>query len=91
MSNSKQIKEIRGQVRQVVQEQLPAVLSAELQSALYKQIAGELTAKLQVIDQELKRQLKEIDDRAKDVQSFLMREVVNNSKAKPAEEIPISE
>lgn len=91
MSNSKQIKEIRGQVRQIVQDVLPGVFTAELQTALYKQISGELMAKLQVIDQELKRQLQTIDERAKDVQSFLMREVVNNSKAKPAEEIPISE
>lgn len=81
-----ELKQIRGQIRQIVKEMLPEILKAELQTAIYKQIAGELTAKLQITEGEIRRQLQAMDDRAKDVQSFIMREVVNNTQPRPSEQ-----
>ncbi len=80
---SKEIKQIRGQLRQIVKELLPELVTQELQTAMYKQLAAELSAKLSAIDAEIKQQLTAMSDRAKDMQSFLMREMIGNAQARP--------
>lgn len=83
MSNPAKV--IRGQVRQAVKEVLPEVLTHELRSAMYKQIAQELGAKLISIQTELTNTLKQMDDRSKDVQNMLVREANNLAAAAKAE------
>jgi hypothetical protein len=83
---SKDVKLIRGQIRQIVKELLPELLTQELTTAIYKQLAGELGAKLEVVSNDIKRQLNAMDERSKDVQSFIMREMLSNIQTKPVEQ-----
>jgi hypothetical protein len=80
---SKEIKAIRGQIRQIIKELLPDMINQELQTAMYKQLSGELSAKLLVIEGDIKKQLLEMDNRAKDVQNFIMREMLQNVRTEP--------
>lgn len=72
---SKQIKQLRGQIRQIVKELLPEVLSEQLVQEISKHLSGQLREGLQ-----------KIDDRQADLQSFLVRNygAAKNSSEKPS-------
>lgn len=67
MSNS--IKQLRGQVRQIVKELLSEVLNDELVQALRKDIYTRLDA----IDKHVKSTTQEMNDRTKETQSYVVR------------------
>lgn len=68
---SKQVKLIRGQVRQIVQELLPEVLSAEHHAEIKKIIEE----RLGVLEAHVKAQMHEMNERQKDTLTALIRSV----------------
>lgn len=76
---SKEIKAIRGQLRQIAKEMLPEVMAAEL----FVKLQEEQRARLTEIAKMVTERLDQIESRSKDVQSFIMREAVNNTTPKP--------
>lgn len=62
MSNN--IKQLRGQVRQIVKELLPEVLSVELMAAIEAKLI-----------QQIKDGLAKIDERQRELQSYMVRNV----------------
>lgn len=67
---SNQAKVIRGQVRQVVKEILPEMLKAEL----YMELADKLQKQLKNVEAQVKETLERLDERSKDIQSYLVRQ-----------------
>ena len=65
--NNKEVKQLRGQVRQAVKELLPEILTAELVSAAL--------TKSEAIIQD---RLKQIDQRQKDILSYMLRNSTQN-------------
>jgi len=70
-----QAKVLRGQLRQIAKEMLPDVMGGELFSKLQE----ENRARLEEIAQMVNNRLIEIENRSKDVQSFIMREIANQT------------
>lgn len=68
-------KVIRGQVRQVMQEVLPEILSSEAGLALKKEIDDNIARRIDSVNAYCTGQLAAMDKRAKAVQGFLMQEV----------------
>lgn len=60
--NNKELKQIRGQIRQIVKEILPEILAMELLLAMENKLSGEI-----------KEALKKIDERQKDLQAYMIR------------------
>ena len=83
------IKLIRGQIRQIVKEILPDVLSSEYSNALYKKLSAEIQGKLTQIEANVTETLKRIDERAKDLQMFMMRQALQQQA--PAVGAPITD
>lgn len=86
---SSDVKKIRGQVRQVVQEILPDVLTAELVGAIEKGLSGIqktsnealnalVVERLDRIEKECLATMKRQDERARAVQGFLVQSAVND-------------
>jgi len=78
---SKEIKAIRGQLRQIAKEILPEVMASEIVGILQ----AEQRAKLTEIANMVVKRLDEIENRSKDVQSYIMREVANQTAPKQEE------
>lgn len=74
MSDSNK-KELRKQLRNVVQAELPEVIKSELYMDLHKQLTEALNKRLDSIEEFCQKSLKAQDDRAKAVQGFIVREV----------------
>lgn len=86
--NGKNAKELRKSLRNVVQELLPALLSNELITNAYKTLSNEIHTKLKVISDDINRSLKEMEERQKNVQSLLVKEMVANQKFNPMANTP---
>lgn len=69
------IKQIRGQIRQVVKDLLPEVLKAEIYAAIQK----ENDERLIRIEKHLRETLNKIEDRSKDVLGYLMRQTAQGA------------
>lgn len=82
MSQARHIKTIRGQLRQLVLELLPSVLTTELYASLQK----EMKEQLEVIRSEIRETLVRIEKSAQDHQAFVVREMLASIKAQPAAE-----
>lgn len=70
---SKDVKLIRGQVRQVVQEVLPGLLNEEALQALTKKLTDEINLRLRHIESNVRDTLEAVDKRSKDSLSYLIR------------------
>lgn len=73
------LKKFRGQVRQVAKELLPEVLAGEL----FVKLQEEQRARLTEIAKMVTERMNEIENRSKDVQSYIMREMANSAAPKP--------
>lgn len=60
--NSKEIKQLRGQIRQIVKELLPDILKDTLIAELHNNLASQL-----------RESLIKIDERQKDLQAYMIR------------------
>lgn len=78
--NTKDIKQIRGQLRQITEEVLPKVLTDALVDAIYKKLSEENAAKMNAIAEHAKATLDGMDSRQKDFQNMLLRQAANPVK-----------
>lgn len=65
---------IRGQLRQIAKDLLPEVMAQEL----FVKLQEENRARLTEIAKMVNTRLTEIENRSKDVQSYIMREMANS-------------
>lgn len=77
MGNQSNAKVLRGQLRQIAKELLPEALSSVLVAEQYKQLQAEIHGKLQVIQAQVTETLTRLDERSKEMQMFVMRQVAN--------------
>lgn len=78
--NTKDAKDLRKQLRNICQELLAEALTKELQEAVYKRVAAEIDGKVATLSTAVHNKLKEIDDRSKTLQSYLVRETLQPKK-----------
>jgi len=75
VGNQANIKALRGQVRQIVKELLPEVLHAEAVNRLNKDLTNKVDNRLEGITKLVKTTLDQLDQRSKDMQSYVVRNV----------------
>jgi short-subunit dehydrogenase len=77
--NSQAAKAVRKQLRNVVQELLPALLQTEvfatLRGDVEKSLRETFGARLEAINDSIMAQLKTMDDRSQQVQQFIMNQI----------------
>lgn len=71
----KQAKLIRGQLRQIVKELLPEILTTESFMSLQKTLDTRLNNKVDNITRMVRDALEKLDQRSKDMQSYVVRNV----------------
>jgi len=81
------IKTLRKQIKNVVQALLPEILRGEAMEAIRKENLKTLI-KMQT---DVQASLKEINDRSKDLQSFIMRSVAPKTPSAPVEGVKVIE
>lgn len=83
MGNQSNLKQLRGQIRIIVKEILPEILTTEVVAAIERVISTKVDARLN-----------NIDDRQKDLQSFMVRQraqaIAQSVAPKPEEETPVA-
>ncbi len=72
MGKESTLKSLRKQLRMVVREQLAGVLTAELTTAIRKELGAKVDLGLQSLNKVLTDKLNEIDSRSKDIQTALV-------------------
>lgn len=77
---SKEAKLVRGQLRQLAKEMLPEALATALATDQYKSLQKEIHGKLAVIQAQVTDTLTRIDERSKEMQMFVMRQVANGTQ-----------
>lgn len=77
--SDKNFKAIRKQIRNVVKEFLPDVLSTEYTASIHKRLSEELTQRMDVIANGARETLKNIDERQKDFQNYVVKEISKHS------------
>lgn len=82
--SDKQVKLIRGQLRQLIKEMLPELLSEELKSAMHQKLAVEVQKQLDNLKENMKNTLNTIDERSKDIQGYLVRQTSTVQGVTPA-------
>lgn len=65
------VKELRSQLRNVVQELLPNMILQEIEKALYKS----LEQKIKLMDEHVRKELNAMTERQKDTLGYLARQV----------------
>lgn len=88
--NNKEIKQVRGQVRQVTQELLPSLLQTEVFQGLYERLQKDMITRLEQISQDVKSQLSQMDSRSKDIQQFIMNQVQQNLAQQASNVTPVT-
>lgn len=77
---SNQVKQVRGQVRQIVKEVLPEVMKQEVGEVLRK----EMSAAIKQLEEHVKKQLHEINERHKDTMGYIVRQASSVDPVKKA-------
>lgn len=78
--SDKNLKAIRGQVRQITKE----LLTSELVAASNKEVAAVVNKRLDAIDAYIKEQLKQLADKTEEMQSYVVRHITHaNVNATP--------
>lgn len=75
MGQNQDVKELRKQLRNIVRELLPELLSQEQSTAIKKELQVQIEDRLKKIDQHVQDSMKSIDSRSKDVQAYIMRQI----------------
>lgn len=76
--SDKNFKAFRKQLRNIVQEILPLALNEELTAEMYTRISAEVNARMDRIEAHTKKTLEDMDQRAKDVQAYVIRTSAQN-------------
>lgn len=82
--SDKNAKDIRKQVRNVAQELLEPILKDELMKSVSSDLKTEMRAKLIEIQKEVQDKLIEIDERSKNVQTFILNQIQAELAKTPA-------
>ena|SRR5271166_2138481 len=69
------LKQIRGQLRQIVKDVFPVLLTEELKSAAYADLKKIITGRLDAVQKDVENTMNEINQRSKDAQDYLVRNV----------------
>lgn len=77
MGHQSAMKDLRKQIRNVVQEQFPAILSVELATAIRTDLQDKLSSWMLDNTMKISKALSEMDQRSKDVQTFVLRQASN--------------
>lgn len=72
--NGKQVKLLRSQIRNVVQELFPQILTEELTTKAFSAVSQATNERLTKIEGHIKGVLESMENRSKEVQGFIMRE-----------------
>jgi hypothetical protein len=89
--SDKNFKAIRKQLRNVVQEIMPLVLGNELVQEVKKSLEARIDARLEAVSKHIYETLTQIDERSKDIQTFLIRNATHTpafAEAPAAEAVP---
>ncbi len=82
MGNQSNVKALRKSLRNVVQELLPSLLNTELSQALSRQLGEQLGKRMDFIAANAVETLAKIDERQKDFQNLVMRNITPPTVAK---------
>lgn len=92
--SSKNIKELRSQTRNVVQEILPALLKTEvfqgLAEAIEQKLKTEMVQRLELIQTQVTESLEQMNNRSKDIQQFILNQV-QSEMARNAPKVVVEE
>lgn len=77
---SNHAKDLRKQLRNVVQELLPQLVTAEVYQAALSQVREEIKGSLSSIDKHIKENLAEMNQRSQDIQAYIMNRVAAEEK-----------
>jgi hypothetical protein len=83
--NTKEVKDIRKQLRNVAQEMAPAILSSEVGTQMYKQLMQAVEGKLKSLEVQIQDTLTKIDERSKDLQAYAMRQIAAMMPIQPSQ------
>lgn len=75
--NSRDVKQIRSQLRQIAKELLPESLATAIATEQYARLQKEIYGKLQVIQAQVTETLTRLDERSKEMQMFVARQVAS--------------
>lgn len=73
---------IRGQLRQIVKEELENVMLAEMRVVISRQITAEMMKKLSALEDMIREKLTVIDERSKDTMGYLVRQSTQAASVK---------
>ena len=82
--SSKDMKDLRKQLRNVCQEITPDILKQEVFEQLYNRLREEIVNRMAVVESRVIKALDEMAQRQKDVQGLLVREITAQQSFKPA-------
>lgn len=85
MGHERNVKLIRKQLKNVVQTLLPSLVTEEMKSEMHAQLAKEVQQRLDNVTENVKSTLQMVDERSKDIQSYLIRQTTQ-----PAEVAKVS-
>lgn len=78
MGHQANVKVLRGQLRQIVQELLPSLVTAEVKAKMHEELRIEVNKRLDNVTKSVKDTLDTIDQRSKDIQGYLVRQTLQN-------------
>lgn len=73
--NTKQVKVLRGQIRQIIQELLPSVIEREAFLDMHKTLSTTIDRRLDNLTDMVKAKLEQVDQRSKDMQAHVLKNV----------------
>lgn len=83
MSNNQ--KDLRKQLRNIIQDMKDELINQELVSVMEKRLDGAMRVRLEALDKMVRDRLNEIDSRSRDIQNFIMRQ--NLASGQPAPQV----
>lgn len=83
------VKLIRKQLKNVLEEEGQKVFEKHLYDSAFGQVKAEIKLRLDAIEKHVRESLEQLDSRQKDMQSFLVREATRgNAPVEQANEVP---
>lgn len=89
--NSKNVKDIRKQLRNVTQELFPEVLSKELVASAFAELQKEMQFKLEAIQADVNAGLARMEERSKDVHSYILNQTFAEAAKNAPKAAPVTE
>jgi hypothetical protein len=88
--NGSGVKDIRKQIRNVVQDLLPEIMRMEIYKEIASEMRKDIATRLEVIETMVKNSLEKMDQRSMDVENYMINQLhsqlVKNHEAPPVPE-----